>query len=166
MRTIASVAMIAIVLVAGCTENDTVVSVNFEGDPIDDLSATITTPTTATLRWTAPSAGGTTAASYRIRYREGSLDAATWDDATPADAPPPNVPDADEQQWLVDLPAGTTIAVAVRYTQGAWVAADSLMTQVVALARAGSPVDSMAVARALLNQFFQHRRDAVHQHRG
>jgi formylglycine-generating enzyme required for sulfatase activity len=121
MRTFAPVAMIAIVLVAGCTEDDTIVSVNFEGDPIDDLSATITTPTTATLHWTAPSAGGTTAASYRIRYREGSLDAATWDDATPADAPPPNVPDADEQQWLIDLPAGTTIAVAVRYTQGAGV---------------------------------------------
>ncbi len=122
MRVVASSLMIGLMLTVGCAREDTVVSVNYDGDPIDDLVVEVTSPTTATLTWSAPSAGGTIAASYRIRWRLGGLDAATWDDATVVDdPPPPAAPDDPEEHWVLDLPAGQTVAFAVRYTQGAGV---------------------------------------------
>ncbi|MBD3221517.1 SUMF1/EgtB/PvdO family nonheme iron enzyme [bacterium] len=116
----AAVALLAgLAALSGCTEDDTIVSVNFESGPIDDLTVTATTPTSATLVWSAPSAGGTTAEGYRIRYGVGSLAPGTWDEAVVMpDPPPPNVPDSTDVYWAVDLPPGETLAFAVRYTQG------------------------------------------------
>jgi formylglycine-generating enzyme required for sulfatase activity len=114
--------LLGTVLLAGCADEDTVIAVNFEGLPIDDLTATVTSPTTVTLAWSAPSAGNTVAAGYRIRWRVGSLDASTWDDATAiAEPPPPSAPGDPDQLWVLDLPAGQAVAFAVRYTQGAGV---------------------------------------------
>jgi formylglycine-generating enzyme required for sulfatase activity len=107
---------------AGCADDDTVVGVVFEGDPIADLAVDPTTPSAATLTWTAPDAGGTTAAGYDIRWRVGELTDATWQDAVAiVDPVAPNVPGGAQEQWIVDLPAGATVSFAVRYSQGAGV---------------------------------------------
>ncbi|MEZ4387992.1 MAG: SUMF1/EgtB/PvdO family nonheme iron enzyme [Candidatus Krumholzibacteriia bacterium] len=137
MRLAASLLMTGLLLAAGCAKDDTVVAVAYDGDPIDDLTVEVTTPSTATLRWTAPSAGGVSAASYRLRWRVGSLEAATWDDATAVeDLPEPTVPGDPEVQWVIDLPAGQTVAFAVRYTQGAGV---SDLSNVVVVDLAAAP---------------------------
>jgi len=119
MRLIPSLLLCSLLLVVGCSDEDTVITPNFEFAPIDDLTATTTSPTTVTLRWSAPSAAGTVAAGYLIRWRPASLDAGTWDQATVIDdPPPPSAPGDPDQLWVLGLPAGEALAFAVRYTQG------------------------------------------------
>jgi len=121
MRLIPSL-LLCSVLMVGCADEDTVITPNFEVAPIDDLTASVTSPTTVTLAWSAPSAAGTVAAGYLIRWRLDALDAGTWDDATViADPPPPSAPGDPDHTWVLDLPAGEAVAFAVRYTQGSGV---------------------------------------------
>ena len=122
MRIVASGLLAGLLILAGCAKDDTVVSTRYDADPIDDLVATVTSPTTVTLTWSSPDAAGTIAESYQIRWQEGDLSDLTWDDAHVIDDPPlPNAPDDPQDLWVLELPSNLTLAFAVRYTLGSGV---------------------------------------------
>jgi hypothetical protein len=82
---------------------------------ITDLATSGSTPTSVTLRWTAPGDDGATtaAASYDIRYAVGS--SVPWEQMTPVSAPPiPQTPGSTETFVVEGLVADTGYSFAIQ----------------------------------------------------
>lgn len=92
---------------------------------ITDLTAVNVTSASVTLRWTAPSGGGTSAAaaSYDLRCAPVLIDESNWATAAEiADEPPPAFAGLSQSMVLTGIPPDTVVYFAMRASSAAGVA--------------------------------------------
>lgn len=117
IRAVAILAILPVLAVSGCSEDDPVSGDYVAPRPIEDLAVTETDQTSVTLTWSASGDDVLegTASSYDLRYSETAITAATWNASMPVSGEPtPQAPGETEVFTVTGLEPNTPYNFALR----------------------------------------------------